>query len=84
MKNVDDDYGRWLTRAHQKRGLFILQLINGITFVDAPGIRDTDEDFLNLQPLIQSADAFIFVISTAEHDGVDKDRASATDKSLFS
>lgn len=51
-----------------------LKLINGITFVDAPGIRDTDESFISLKPLIQSCDAFIFVISIAEHDNVDRDR----------
>ena len=55
---------------------FLFQLINGITFVDAPGIHDTDESFLSLQPHIQDSDAFIFVISNAEHDGVAKDRVS--------
>ena len=52
------------------------QLINNMTFVDAPGIYDTDESFINLQSLIQDSDAFVFVISIAENGGVAKDRVS--------
>ena len=44
--------------------------------MDAPGIYDTDESFINLQSLIQDSDAFVFVISIAENGGVAKDRVS--------
>ena len=44
--------------------------------MDAPGIYDTEESFLNLQSYIQSCDAFIFVISNAENEGMARDRVS--------
>ncbi|XP_045160441.1 uncharacterized protein LOC123525453 [Mercenaria mercenaria] len=50
------------------------KVINGITFVDAPGIHDTEQTFSNIHEYIDDCDAFLFIINTSQHAGIDRDR----------
>lgn len=54
-----------------------------MTFIDVPGIHDTEDTFVNIHEYIRSSDAFLFVINTSQHAGIDADRVKLKSDFMF-